>query len=222
MKKSAQAPALLFDMDGVIVDSTATHTLAWKQYLAQHGIEVSDIERRMLGKHNDEIVRDFFGNSGLSDSLIFNHGAEKERLYRQMLRPRLRDLIVKGLPEFLERHGDLHLGVASNAEPANVEFVLEEAGIAEYFDAVVNGRIVARPKPAPDVYLRAAEYLGVTPADCVVFEDSLTGVAAARAAGMSVVGVRTTIQEFPDVDLTIGNFEDPDLEPWLRDLRQFA
>jgi beta-phosphoglucomutase len=222
MKKAAHAPALVFDMDGVIVDSTATHTVAWKQYLAQHGIEATDIERRMLGKHNDEIVRDFFGNSDLSDSLIFNHGGEKERLYRQIIRPRLRDLIVKGLPDFLERHRDLHLAVASNAEPANVEFVLEEAGIARYFDAVVNGREVVRPKPAPDVYLRAAERLGVDPADCVVFEDSLPGVAAAVAAGMSVVGVRTTIQEFPDVGLTIGNFEDPELEPWLRDLRQFA
>jgi beta-phosphoglucomutase-like phosphatase (HAD superfamily) len=79
----------------------------------------------------------------------------------------------------------------------------------------VDGHQVARPKPHPDIYLRAAELLGVPPEDCVVFEDSLTGIQAARAAGMAVVGVGTTHDELPGVGLEIRDFTSPALEPWL-------
>ena len=74
------------------------------------------------------------------------------------------------------------MAVASNAEPANVDFVLDAAGLRPYFRAVLDGHQVSRPKPYPDIYLRAAEILGSVPAECVIFEDSLTGIRAARAA----------------------------------------
>ncbi len=207
--------ALIFDMDGVIVDSNRTHTEAWKQYLDRHGIDVSDIEPRMMGKRNDDIVRDFFSHVALSDDLIFEHGARKEELFRDMIRPDLDDRLVPGISDFLEHHRDLPIGLATNAEPANVDFILDAAGIRPYFRAIVNGHEVDRPKPFPDVYLKVAEKLGVPPASCIVFEDSLTGVQAAKAAGMRVVGVRTTLDEFPNVDLTISHFQDPELERWL-------
>jgi beta-phosphoglucomutase family hydrolase len=209
--------ALVFDMDGVIIDSAGIHTRAWERYLAEHGISMGDIEQRMLGKHNDDIVREFFRGRMLSPEEAFAHGAGKERLYREMMEPVLEAQIISGLLPFLERHRNCPLAVASNAEPANVDFVLDAAGIRQFFQAVVNGHEVERPKPFPDVYLRAAEKLGVAPSDCVVFEDSLTGIAAARAAGMKVVGVTTTVPEFPDVDLVVRDFRDPELDTWLRE-----
>ena len=209
-------------MDGVIVDSTATHTEAWRRYLDNHGIDIPDLEQRMLGKHNDDIVRDFFSGFELSDEMVYMHGSQKEELYRDMIKPDLDNRLVPGISDFLERHRDLPIGLATNAEPANVEFVLTSAGIRHYFRAIVNGHDVPRPKPAPDIYLRVAELLDVNAAQCVVFEDSATGVEAARAAGMRVVGVTTTIRQFQNVDLAISHFLDPELEQWLQNATSVA
>ena len=203
-------------MDGVIVDSAAAHTEAWRVYLSGHGIGINDIEERMLGKHNDEIVRDFFTGHELSETDIIGHGVRKERLYRDMIAPVFAEKLIPGIAEFLRAHSGVPAAVATNAEPANVEFVLDRAGIRDYFRAVVNGHEVQRPKPAPDIYLKAASMLGAQSSDCVVFEDSLIGVQAARAAGMRVVGLTTTVSSFSNVDLAIRDFHDPRLEQWLQ------
>jgi beta-phosphoglucomutase-like phosphatase (HAD superfamily) len=107
------------------------------------------------------------------------------------------------------------MGLASNAEPANIAFVLDGLGLRRHFQVVVDGHQVDRPKPFPEIYLRAAELLGVAPAECVVFEDSPTGVEAGRAAGAKVVGVRTHPVELEGVDLLIPDFRDPALKGWL-------
>lgn len=207
---------LIFDMDGVLIDSTPTHTEAWRQYLQRHGLEIPEIETRMLGKRNDEIVQDFFPGQTLSNEEVFAHGARKEQLYREIVRPDLARYMVPGITAFLERHKEMAIGLATNGEPANVDLVLRGANIQKYFDAVVSGHEVERPKPHPDIYLKVARMLGVTPDNCVVFEDSLTGIAAARAAGMRVVGLTTTCAILPGVDLAIPNFLDSELEPWLQ------
>jgi beta-phosphoglucomutase len=206
--------ALVFDMDGVIVDSTRMHTEAWQRYLEARGIDIPYIEQRMLGKHNPEIVRDFFPPETLTEDAIFSHGAQKEALYREMMLPELQERLVPGVADFLERNRELPIGMGTNAELANVDFVLDETGLRKYFRAIVTGHDVARPKPFPDVYLRVAELLGVPPELCVVFEDSPSGVSAARAAGMRVVGLATTCK-LPDVDLLVPDFLDPELELWL-------
>jgi beta-phosphoglucomutase family hydrolase len=211
--------ALIFDMDGVIVDSTPTHTEAWRQYLQLHGIEIDGIQDRMLGKHNDEIVRDFFPGQELDEKVVFRHGAEKERLYREIIAPELHNHLVPGVREFLHRHRTLAMGIATNAERANVDFVLDRTGIRGYFRAIVDGHEVERPKPYPDVYVRAAELLKTNPDDCVVFEDSPAGVQAAHAAGMRVVGITTTATSLDGVDLLITDFLDPELEPWLQTIK---
>ncbi len=202
-------------MDGVIVDSNPLHRVVWEEYNRRHGIKTTEaMQQRMYGKRNDEIVRDFFGD-GLSDDEVFGHGAAKEALYREMLGPRLRESITPGLREFLSRHRDIPAAVATNAEPANVDFVLNGAKLADAFRAVVDGHQVTNPKPHPEVYLRAADQLGVEPRFCVVFEDSYTGVQAGLSAGMTVVGVTTTHSDLPGVSLTISDFDDPALESWL-------
>jgi len=209
--------ALIFDMDGVIVDSNSVHREAWSRFNLRYGIETTDeMIERMYGRRNDEIVRDFFGPD-LSEEEAVERGKAKESLYREMIADRVEEMLVPGLRTFLNRHhGELPMAVASNAESENVNFLLDRAGLTGYFDAVVDGSQVANPKPHPDVYLLAAERLGVRPKDCVVFEDSHSGAAAGVAAGMQVIGLRTTYVNLPDVVLSIDNFLSGDLESWLQ------
>jgi beta-phosphoglucomutase len=212
---SSRSLALIFDMDGVLVHSMPLHTLAWERYLAGLGISVENLEQRMHGKRNSELVRDMIGGA-LSDDVVFQHGAEKERLFRELLiNDGLSQYEIRGLHEFLARHGDLPKAIASNAEPENIDFVLDRYGLRPFFPVTVNGMQVKRPKPFPDVYLEAARRLNIEPARCIVFEDSPTGVEAARAARMRVVGVETTPTTFSGIDLKIKDFLDPALEPWL-------
>jgi beta-phosphoglucomutase len=215
--------AFLLDMDGVIVHSTPVHNEAWRQYLERHAmaLDVASIEAVMLGKHNNDIVRAFFGER-LDQAAVAAHGAEKEKLYRELMRPRLAELMVPGIAEFLERHRHVPMGLASNAEPANVEFILDAARLRPYFRAVLNGHQVSRPKPDPEIYCKLAQALGVEPRDCVVFEDSAIGVEAARRAGSRVVGIATTTAALDDTELTIRDFRDPALDSWLEPILETA
>jgi beta-phosphoglucomutase len=210
----AKGLALIFDLDGVVVDSMPVHTLAWQRYLAELGVPDKDVAARMHGRRNDEIFRDFLGNS-VDAQTIFEHGAAKERLFRQLMQPQLIQRLVPGVERLLQRSAGTPIALATNAEPANVDFVLDTAGLRGYFRALVDGTQVEHAKPAPDVYLRAAELLEAKPATCIVFEDSPVGIAAARAAGMRVVGVLTHAESLAGVDFSVRDFLDRGLEPWL-------
>jgi HAD superfamily hydrolase (TIGR01509 family) len=206
--------ALIFDMDGVIIDSNSIHTVAWKRYLAQFQLEIPDLEQRMYGRRNDEIVRDFFGDS-LPPAEITRRGAQKERIYRELMASEVHQRLVPGVVDFVRSVTGIPLALATNAEPDNVSFVLDAAGIASSFRAVIDGHQVEFAKPHPEIYLRAAELLLTAPEDCIVFEDSFTGTEAARRAGARVVGVKTSHDSFTDIDFSIRDFRDPDLIPWL-------
>ncbi len=208
--------ALIFDLDGVIVDSNPAHREAWARFNRQFGLETTDaMQERMYGKRNDEIIRDFFGD-GLSAEEVAARGAAKERLYREMVAERIEEMLVPGLRGFLDAMDGTPMAVASNAEPANVDFFLDRGRLRRYFRAVVDGHQVENPKPHPEIYLRAAGLLGVSPANCIVFEDSHTGVAAAKAAGMRVIGIRTTHVNLPGAARNVDNFLSRDLYEWLR------
>ena len=206
---------MIFDLDGVLVHSMPLHMKAWQQYLEILGVPAAKLEARMHGRRNAELVRDLLGDD-LADDVVFEHGAAKERLFRDMLGAEPERYRVPGVVEFLERHKDVPKPVASNAEPANIDFVLDAFGLRPYFAVTIDGFQVSRPKPFPDVYLKAAERLEAEPKNCIVFEDSPTGIAAGRAAGMRVVAVETTPAEFEGIDLKLTDFLDPQLEPWLK------
>jgi HAD superfamily hydrolase (TIGR01509 family) len=225
--KSAELPlarglALIFDLDGVVIDSMPAHTLAWQRYLERLGIPGEDVTNRMHGRRNDEIVRDFLG-AGVPEAVVFEHGAAKERLFRQMMAPQLMDRMVPGVGEFLTRAAAAQVqapvALATNAEPANVAFMLDGTGLSRCFRVIANGTHVRNAKPAPDIYLFAAERLGAEPRNCIVFEDSPVGVAAARAAGMRVAGIQTHADVLKHVDVAVRDFLDLELERWLTTLR---
>ena len=208
--------ALIFDMDGVIIDSNPLHRQAWAAFNRRYGLETTEaMQRRMYGKRNDQIVRDYFGE-GISPEEVDARGRAKERLYREMLTGRTEEMLVPGLRAFLERYRDLPMGVGSNAEPENISLVLDETGLRRYFRAVVDGHQVRHAKPHPEVYLRVAELLETDPAECVVFEDSHSGAAAAVAAGMRVIGISTTDDNLSGTSITIDNFRSGDLDLWLQ------
>jgi len=210
----ARGLALIFDLDGVVVDSMPLHTLAWLRYLEQLGISRRDIATHMHGRRNDEIVREFLG-SEVPQEVVQEHGAAKERLFREMMGANLAASLVPGIADFLARTEGLPVALATNAEPANVAFVLDGTNLRRWFRVIVDGSQVHNAKPAPDVYLAAAERLGVASRNCIVFEDSPTGIEAARAAEMRVAGILTHAQALARVDVAVRNFLDPELEKWL-------
>ncbi len=191
------------------------HTECWRIYLERQGVTPLRPVESLYGHRNDEIVREVFGGP-LTGSEIAAHGEAKEHLYREMLGPRLSELLIPGVVAFLERHAGVAKGLASNAEPANIKFVLDRAGLRPHFRVVVDGHQVAHAKPAPDIYLRAAELLGARPEDCIIFEDSPTGLAAARGSGARVVAVNTAGASLPGADCEVRDFLDPGLDAWLR------
>jgi HAD superfamily hydrolase (TIGR01509 family) len=107
------------------------------------------------------------------------------------------------------------MAVATNAEPENVALVLDQGGIRSYFQVVLDGHHVRKPKPDPEIYRLAAQRLGVAEANCIVFEDSKSGVQAARDAGMRIAGLLTTEDNLPCVNVCANNFLSEDLRAWL-------
>ena len=202
-------------MDGVIINSGVTHREAWVAFNRRFGLETGDaVLDRVHGWRNDDIVREFFGD-GLSSEEVAARGAGKEALYREMIADRVGSLLVPGIRSFLERYRARPIGLASNAEPRNVDFVLDRGGLRRYFRVVVDGHQVRHPKPHPEVYLRAASLLGMAPANCIAFEDSTGGVAAARAAGMRVVGITTGCHSLPGAHYMAADFRSMELVSWL-------
>ena len=128
---------MIFDMDGVIVDSMPLHLLAWKQYLHTLGVDISDLERRMHGKRNTELVWDFLGKS-VPEEVAVEHGAAKERLFRELMSAdHASDFSVVGVNQFLLRYSDVPKAIGSNGEPQNVEFTLDRLGLRSFFPVTV-------------------------------------------------------------------------------------
>lgn len=214
--------SLIFDMDGVIVDSNPVHRQAWASFNRRFGLETTEeMQQRMYGRRNDQIVRDFFGE-GLTPEEVIARGAAKEELYRDMVRDRIEEILVPGVRPFLERYREVPKALASNGEPENVDFVLDRAGLRSFFRVVVNGQQVRHPKPDPEIYRRAAELLETDAANCIVFEDSSSGVEAARAAGMRIVLLCTTYVNLPGASICVDNFLSGELNSWLAAQRRGA
>jgi HAD superfamily hydrolase (TIGR01509 family) len=217
--RMASGLAFIFDMDGVLIESTRLHAVAWEQYLEKHGIAGAGVMEHMLGKRNDHIVTALFG-SGLSGAEVDAHGAAKERLYRELMAPVFDDNVVAGVVGFVRaaHASGIPCALATNAEAANADFVLSRAGLTGCFRAIIDGGQVVHPKPDPEVVLKAAASLQTPPGNCIVFEDSPGGMQAARAAGTRLVALLTTLREAPVADLAIADFNDPRLIQWLSTL----
>ncbi len=201
-------------MDGVLVDSMPYHIRAWERYLETQGRDATALLERMHGKHNDELVREVFGPD-MPLGEVKRMGAEKEAVYRDLIREELEAQLLPGVRDFLGRTAPYAKAVASNAEAANVNFVLDQAGLRPFFLHALDGGMVRRGKPDPEIYLLAAELLGVGPEQCIVFEDSQTGIDAALAAGMRVAAINSHRAQLSGQSWEFNDFADQRLTSWL-------
>ena len=180
---------VLFDMDGVLVDSGAAHAESWRVVARQHDITVSDDEfRRTFGRPSRDIVRILWG-AHVTDAFIAEIDEEKEAAYRELIAGRVP--LMDGCRAILAalRDAGYVLAVATSGPPQNLQLVLREGEIGEFFTATVHGFDIEHGKPEPDCFLLAAERCGLAPADCVVVEDAPVGVQAGKAAEMPVIGL---------------------------------
>jgi HAD superfamily hydrolase (TIGR01509 family) len=203
--------ALLFDMNGVIVDDIPFHERAWVALAARHGrtLTPDEFRREMSGRRNRDNIRHLFGGS-LSDAEVHAYQLEKEEAYRDAYRP-CRAPLPGLVPVLVEaRAAGLKIAVATSAPPENIDFVLDGLDLRRRFDVVVGEADVKHSKPDPEIYRMAASRLGADSTGCVVFEDSLAGIASGIAAGMPVVGVTTThtADELRHCALVIADFRD--------------
>jgi beta-phosphoglucomutase len=185
--------AVIFDMDGTLVDNMRFHAEAWLTVAQKLGstLTVESFEREYAGKKNEELIP-LLSEAPLSEAEIARIAEEKEQLYRAAYAPHMAPLA--GFSELVAalRVQGIKLLVATAAPRPNRDFTFEGLKLHDVFDAVVGAEDVTRGKPSPDIFLRAAELAGEPPSACLVVEDAINGVRAGRAAGMDVVAVLTT------------------------------
>ena len=184
--------ALIFDMDGTIVDNMAVHTAVWLDILSEFGITMTaaEFQAAIAGRTNAETLR-LLLNPDITEAEITRLAQLKEERYREQYRATMQPLA--GLLPLLQtaRQAGLRLAVATAAGKDNIDFVMNGLQLWERFDAIVGADDVARGKPHPDLFLLAAERINIAPEQCLVFEDAMTGIEAARRANMQFIGVAT-------------------------------
>lgn len=202
--------AVLFDYDGVLLDSMPYHVRAWQHAFAEYDVQL-DPEEVLLaeGSPAPELAREIFSsrNIAVTAEEIQNLVVKKQTFYREITAARL----LEGVEALLFKLDDagMRLALVTGSERENVDKTLP-ASIAHLFDVVVTGDDVQNGKPAPDPYLKAAEKLELDPKSCLVIENAPYGIASAQRAGMIVAAVTTTLkrEQLPDADVTAENLRD--------------
>ncbi|MFZ5833121.1 MAG: HAD family hydrolase [Planctomycetota bacterium] len=199
--------AVIFDMDGVLIDTYRAHFKSWLMMAETRGLTFAEPEfAPTFGRTSREIIRMLWGDGRFSDEQMRQMDEEKEAAFRQLIAADFPGM--PGVTELLRSLFDAHfkLGVGSSGPPENVCMVLERLRARPLFASVVTGRDVSRGKPDPEVFLIAAQRLGVPPMRCVVIEDAPVGVQAAKAAGMAAIGMASTgrtREELRQADLVV-------------------
>lgn len=180
--------AIVFDMDGVIIDSHPAHRRAWRKFLSITGVQVSDEELDFIleGRRREDILRHFLGD--LPTSVIAQYGHRKDQFFEESFDE---IKLIPGVREFLQAVSDagIEAAIATSASSCRTRQTLYRLGLESNFRTVVTADDVAEGKPDPAVYLLASQRLKLSPQDLLVLEDAPCGVLAARAAGIKCVGV---------------------------------
>lgn len=184
--------AVIFDMDGTLVDSIPFHKEAWLRFLRNHEIYLD--EKSFHAENHgtiEEMMFRFFG-SGLSKSQLFQFSEEKERIYRELYSPQIKE--VGGLTNFLESIflQKIRIGLATMGNQSNIDLTLDSLGARRFFHSTTGGHEVKKGKPDPEIYELALHKVGIKASECLAFEDSIGGVRSAISAGIKVIGITTT------------------------------
>ncbi len=209
----AHMEAVLWDMDGVIADTADYHYNAWREVIGERGMSLSKADfMKLFGRRHDTIVKFALGDN-ISPEELNKISERKQALYRRNVAQNIVPLpgavaLIKSL-----NRNHIKTAVASSAVPANIDVILQGLGIEKDFQAIVPGTEVAEGKPSPLVFQLAAKKLGVKPVNCVVIEDAIAGVAAAKRAGMKCVAVTNSHsrQSLKKADLIVDSLEKVDI-----------
>ncbi len=211
--------AIIFDMDGVIIDSNPYHKMTWGNFLKMNDIVVTDevFNNIISGTTGSEAIRELI-NKDLTQKEIDNFNDEIDAEYRNIIK-NLNDIKpLNGLTDLLQsiKNAGHKIALATSAPAENVELVLDKFEIYDFFDLIVDRPQVLNGKPDPEIYLTTVKGLSIEKINCVVFEDSIAGVISAKSAGLMVIGVTTSHQPEELINkgakTTIRNFSEISLE----------
>lgn len=208
---SSSKKAVIFDMDGVICHTNPFHSKAFTVFFEKRNLAPTEQEYadHMYGKSNSYILTHFLGRK-IEGQELKDLEYEKESLFREIYREEIQP--IGGFLEFLNalKAKGIKTGVATSAPKANLDLIMGVLGFEKDMESIMASEDVTKHKPDPQVYLQSALNLGVSPSECIVFEDSFSGVSAAINAGMSVVGVLSshTKEELPPCDFYINTYAD--------------
>jgi len=201
--------AILWDLDGVLVNSMEFHYRAYSEILSQRGVELSREEylKEMIGLRNYTILRRVLD---LPNEEILRLAEQKEEAFRRLVKGHVQPL--PGAAELVRRarEGGIKQAIVSSTPRANIELMLQSLGLYECFEVIVGEEDAERGKPDPEGFALAASKLGVPPEECVVIEDAPEGIAAGKAAGMRCIGVTTTrpAEKLSQAELVVESLED--------------
>lgn len=206
--------AVIFDMDGVIVHSNPTHKIILQEFCEKHDQELTDRQllEKVYGRTNKEWIPNVFGD--VSDEVISAFADEKELMFRKAFDPQAN--VVPGLYDFLDKLDErgIKMVVATSAPKENADYILSELNITDRFAAILSSADVEKSKPHPEPYLKGAKAAEADPVNCIVIEDSISGVKSGLAAGSKVIGVATTHthEEMKDCHLVVDDFTRLDMD----------
>jgi len=201
--------ACIFDLDGVIVDTAVYHFKAWKRLADELGINFTEHDNERLKgvsrARSLEIILEL-GNVTKTPQEQEALATKKNNWYVEMINRMTPAEILPGAKEFLEACRTAGIKTALGSASKNSSTILNKIGLSNLFDTIVDGNHVSKAKPDPEVFLKGAEALGVQPADCVVFEDAIAGVEAAKNGGMKVVGIGST-ETLKEADMVVSGLD---------------
>lgn len=196
--------AVIFDLDGTILDNNSFHLQRWLKYLRSKNIHISreEFNQNMSGRTNKDAIEYIFQRD-MPEEEILKYTLEKEAVYRELYAPHLKP--VKGFLKLLEflKEKKIKMAIATSGIQPNIDFMFEHLPVKEYFTEIVNSVHIKKGKPDPEIYLLTANKLKVGPGKCLVFEDSIPGIISAKSAGMRVMALTTT---HPEHELEIADW----------------
>jgi beta-phosphoglucomutase len=214
--------AFIFDLDGVLTDTSEFHYLAWKRLADEEGIPFTREDNEALrGVSRHESLRLLLKGRTLPLEQFEAWAERKNRYYLELIKQITSRNLLPGALEFLQalQKAGLKRAIASSSK--NARLVVERLNLLPWVDVLVDGTMVDRSKPAPDLFLKAAELLGEPPNACVVVEDAEAGIEAARAAGMRVIGIGPN-ERVGKADLVLPGLNALGLDEILRQLEKNA